>query len=95
VQLWSLDPIAKSGVRLPGNDDPKTPIQWAFALSPDGRSVAIVDGSPAAVLWSLDPAAWRRRLCAMLDRDLTRGERAQYLPPGQRGQRTCPKGGTG
>ncbi len=95
VQLWSLDPIAKFGVRLPGNEGSEVVVGVAFALSPDGRSVAVVDGSEAAVVWSLEPAAWRRRLCAMLDRDLTRAERARYLPPDQRAQRTCPKGATG
>jgi len=94
VQLWTVRPVATSGVRVPGARglDATGVVEIAFALSPDGRSLAVADGGQTAVVWSLDPASWRRRLCRILDRDFTRSERARFLPAEQRSEPTCPEG---
>jgi WD40 repeat protein len=91
VQMWSVEPVAAYGARLPANQGEGVGVGIEFALSPDGRKVAIADASHAVVVWNLDKAAWRRQLCQILDRDFTRGERTQFLPAGQRAERTCPE----
>jgi WD40 repeat protein len=92
VQMWSVEPVAAYGARLPGNQGEGRGLGGIeFALSPDGQTVAIADGSHAAVLWNLDKTAWRRQLCQIIDRDFTRGERSRFLPEDQRSQRTCPE----
>jgi len=91
VQMWSVEPVAAYGARLPSNQGEDVVFGVEFALSADGRKLAIADGSDAVVVWTLDKAAWRRQLCQILDRDLTRGERTQFLPAGQRSERTCPE----
>ncbi len=92
VQLWSVHPVATSGVRLPGNQGPDASVtEFAFTLSPDGRTLAIADGSQAVVVWNLAAETWHRHLCRILDRDFTRSERIQFLPANQRSQPTCPK----
>lgn len=91
VQLWNLAPLSKSGVLLGGDQGPDPAGLIEFALHPDGRSITISDGSQAVVRWDLDASGWRRRLCGILDRDLSTAERNRYLPASQRSQRTCPK----
>jgi WD40 repeat protein len=92
VQLWSVTPVATFGVPLPGGQGPGIAgnFGYTFALRPDGRSLAVADGGQTAVVWSLTPASWRRDLCRILDRDLTRAERTRFLPASQRSERTCP-----
>lgn len=93
VQLWTVEPVAPSGARLPGAQGPDAAgvPEIEFALSPDGRTLAVADGDQTAVVWNLDPATWRRQLCRLLDRDFTRSERAQFLPPDRRSEPTCPE----
>lgn len=92
VQLWTVEPVAPSGARLPGAQGPDAVLpEIEFALSPDGRTLAVADGGQTAVVWNLDPATWRRQLCRLLDRDFTRSERAQFLPPDRRSEPTCPE----
>jgi WD40 repeat protein len=90
VQMWSVEHAAPSGPRLLSNQGKNGIFGFRFALSPDGRKLAIADGSDAVVVWNLDKTAWRRQLCQILDRDLTRSERTQFLPASQRSDRTCP-----
>lgn len=94
VQLWSVKPVATSGVRLPGNRGPNdaSVFEVAFALSPDGRTLAVADGSEAVIVWNLAAETWHRQLCRILDRDLTPSERARFLPTAQRSEPTCRKG---
>ena len=91
VQMWSVEPVAAYGARLPSNQGKNVFVGVEFALSPDGRKLAIADGSEAVVVWNLDKDAWRRQLCQILDRDFTRAERTQFQPAGQRSERTCPE----
>ena len=91
VQMWSVEPVAAYGARLPSNQGEDVVFGVEFALSPDGRKLAIADGSEAVVVWNLDKDAWRRQLCQILDRDFTRAERTQFQPAGQRSERTCPE----
>ena len=88
VQMWDVEPVAAYGSRLPSNQGKNVFVGVEFALSPDGRKLAIADGSEAVVVWNLDKDAWRRQLCQILDRDFTRGERIQFQRPDQR---TCPE----
>jgi WD40 repeat protein len=90
VQMWSVEHAAPSGPRLLSNQGKNGIFGFRFALSPDGSKLAIADGSDAVVVWNLDKTAWRRQLCQILDRDLTRSERTQFLPASQRSDRTCP-----
>jgi hypothetical protein len=89
IQAWTLTPLTTWGARLAGNQEPSTVPSLSFAVSPNGGTLAVADGSAGAVLWDLRIDDWRRRLCRILDRDFTTRERAQYLPSDQRSERTC------
>jgi WD40 repeat protein len=91
VQIWNVNPVSKSGVPFFG-DQRGSGSSMSFAFSPNGRTLAIADGSRLAVMWDLRPTFWRRELCRIIDRDLTRSERTQYLPKAQRSEQSCPEG---
>jgi WD40 repeat protein len=65
------------------------------SFSPDGKLLAAAGGPTLAMLWNVDPAAWRRRACAIVGRNLTRLEWKLYLPPGTPYRTTCPEWPTG
>jgi WD40 repeat protein/class 3 adenylate cyclase len=65
------------------------------SFSPDGKLLAAAGGPTLAMLWNVDPAAWRRRACAIVGRNLTRLEWKLYLPPGTSYRTTCPEWPTG
>jgi hypothetical protein len=50
------------------------------AFSPDGNRLAVAGVETLAMVWDIDPAAWRRRACAIVGRNLSREEWALYLP---------------
>ena len=51
-----------------------------IAFSPDNRVLAVDDDDGNVYLWDVDVTSWRRQLCGVLGRDLTREEFATYLP---------------
>jgi WD40 repeat protein len=51
-----------------------------IVFSPDGRKLAADSTSGKVTLWDVDPASWRRKLCAIAGRDLTVSEWTTYVP---------------
>jgi hypothetical protein len=52
-------------------------------LSPDGRRLATHDfdrGFDHILIYDIDVKSWQERLCEIVGRDLTKEERATYLP---------------
>ncbi|WP_204008165.1 nSTAND1 domain-containing NTPase [Virgisporangium aurantiacum] len=94
VRLWDL-PARQEVAVLPGHSTTHPHVAW----SPDGRTLAaagpvasVGDKSAAAstsvLLWDLDVASWRARLCALAGRNLRSAEWKEFLP--QRPyRRTC------
>ncbi|PWU17451.1 MAG: hypothetical protein C5B48_15920, partial [Candidatus Rokuibacteriota bacterium] len=64
-------------------------------FSPDGKLLAVPGVDTRAMLWDVDPAAWRRRACAIVGRNLRREEWKLYLPSGTPYRATCPEWPTG
>src|SRR5262249_21439956 len=52
------------------------------AFSPNGKLLAVSGFDTRPMLWSVDPAVWRRRACEIVGRNLTREQWKLYLPPG-------------
>ncbi|HEY7004743.1 MAG TPA: adenylate/guanylate cyclase domain-containing protein [Gaiellaceae bacterium] len=65
------------------------------AFSPNGKLLAVAGAEARPMLWSVDPAVWRRRACAIVGRNLTPEEWSLYLPPGTNYRPTCPEWPTG
>jgi WD40 repeat protein len=59
------------------------------AFSPDGKLLAVAGVETRAMLWSVDPALWRQRACAIVGRNLSREEWNLYLPGGTPYRATC------
>jgi WD40 repeat protein len=84
VILWDLDQRIRLGV-LSGSASDVTSV----AFGADGAT--LVSGGPKeTTLWNLDVAAWRRRLCDIAGRDMSREEWAEFLPNTVY-RRTCPE----
>ncbi|MEV8596346.1 trypsin-like peptidase domain-containing protein [Streptomyces sp. NPDC052012] len=63
--------------------------QVFFSLSGDGRTVLRQVEGGGMDVFRLDPALWRRHLCAVLGRDLSEDERRGL--PSEPGRRVCPQ----
>jgi WD40 repeat protein len=59
------------------------------AFSPDGKVLAATGVDGRAMVWSVDPAVWRQRACAIVGRNVTREEWKLYLPAGTPYRATC------
>jgi len=59
------------------------------AFSPDGTLLVATGVDTRTMVWDVDNAAWRRRACAIVGRNLNREEWALYLPPGTPYRATC------
>lgn len=77
------------GPHPPSVDLPYLGLQNAF--SPDGKLLAVAGVQTRAMLWKVDPGLWRERACAIVGRNLSREEWAQYLPAGTPYRATCPE----
>ena len=91
VVMWHLGAAGSVPIRtgsIPVGGDPFPGSDVAFA--PHGETLALAAGASGVALWDLAPNSWPRKLCAMLDRDLTPAERSTFLPADQRAQPTCP-----
>jgi len=75
ASLWDVRSRKQVGAPLPVAPG------WVFGRFNDrGSSLLAVSGAGRAVLWSVDPADWKRRACALAGRTLTRPEWATFLP---------------
>jgi WD40 repeat protein len=70
--LWSIPQRARMATLT-------TPV-GPVVFSPDGRKLAADSTSGKVTLWDVDPASWRRKLCAIAGRDLTVSEWTTYVP---------------
>jgi WD40 repeat protein len=51
-----------------------------ISFAPDGRSVAAGVDNGSVDVWDIDAGSWRRQLCGLVGRDLTKEEWQIYLP---------------
>ncbi|MFF9107063.1 trypsin-like peptidase domain-containing protein [Streptomyces sp. NPDC014805] len=67
-------------------------VGYGARISPDadGKALTIVDGSRVSVV-PLDPEQWAARLCTLVERGMTDGER-KLAPAGSRTDDVCPGG---
>jgi WD40 repeat protein len=75
ASLWDVD----SRTKVAGLGEPVRGLD----LSPDGRRLATHDfdrGFDHILIYDIDVKSWQERLCEIVGRDLTKEERATYLP---------------
>jgi WD40 repeat protein len=70
--LWSVPQRARMATLT-------TPV-GPVVFSPDGHTLAANSTSGNVTLWDVNPASWRRKLCAIAGRDLTDSEWTTYVP---------------
>ena len=49
-------------------------------VSPDGHHLLMTASNGQGAVWDIDPESWKRRVCALANRTLTREEWEQFLP---------------
>jgi hypothetical protein len=59
-----------------------------IAFSEDGQTLASASQDGTVILWELDPAVWRKRVCDRAGRNLREAERTEYLDGA--GANLCP-----
>jgi WD40 repeat protein/DNA-binding SARP family transcriptional activator len=74
-RLWDLKSGKLIGPPLPGADTDG----WG-TFSPNGKYVIATFRSGIGVIWSVDPATWRRQACRIAHRTLTPAEWHNFLP---------------
>jgi WD40 repeat protein/DNA-binding SARP family transcriptional activator len=74
LRLWDVATRKLIGAPLPGS---KT--GGSVHVFPDGKHVLGVFQSGKAIIWNVDPAAWKARACSVAHRNLTRAEWAEFL----------------
>jgi WD40 repeat protein len=81
VVLWDTAQRARLGtLSLPNREEVSAGISVSAVFGPDGRTLAAGAGEQAAFLWDVDATSWKRRLCAIASRALTKDEWNTYLP---------------
>ena len=96
TRLWDAATGFAYGDELVASPAPEPNVELPFmglrnAFSPDGTRLAVAGVGVRAMLWDVDPAAWRRRACAIAGRNLSREEWNLYLPSGTPYRATCPE----
>jgi WD40 repeat protein len=75
ASLWDVRTGQRVGAPLPIGEGGAH-----AAYAPGGASLMAVTDTGRGALWDIDPAAWRRRACAVAGRVLTRDEWRAVLP---------------
>jgi WD40 repeat protein len=72
INLWPASGNGDEAVPVPliGHERPA----HALAFSPDGRRLLAGDGNWRVFMWEIDAELWRRRACALVNRNLTENE---------------------
>ena len=98
TQLWDRATGLEYGDELAGSARPASLMRdfstlqflgLRNAFSPNGKVLAVSGFDTRPMLWSVDPAVWRRRACEIVGRNLTREQWKLYLPPGTSYRATC------
>jgi WD40 repeat protein len=84
LRLWDVAARKLIGAPLPGSNT-----GGSVHFFPDGKHVLGVFGSGTAIVWNVDPAAWKAKACSVARRDLTRAEWTQFLG-GRSYRNVCP-----
>ena len=85
LRLWDVSQHKLIGEPLPGSSS-----SGSVEFFPDGGHALGMLRSGTAIIWSVDPAAWAARACAVANRNLTRAEWKRFLP-GVQYRTICPR----
>jgi len=85
ITLWD----ATSGQSIGPSVTGQFGIVYSLAFSPDGKTLASGDNGGEVILWDIDPASWKARLCSLANRNLAAAEWTAYLG-NQPYRETCP-----
>jgi WD40 repeat protein len=74
LRLWDVVTRTLIGAPLAGGNT-----GGSVHFFPDGKHVLGVFGSGVAIVWNIDPAAWKTKACSVAHRSLTHAEWTEFL----------------
>jgi WD40 repeat protein len=74
LRLWDVVTRTLIGAPLAGGNT-----GGSVHFFPDGKHVLGVFGSGVAIVWNIDPAAWKTKACSVARRSLTHAEWTEFL----------------